>query len=51
MAQVANKSGGTDEEDGCGETRVDRGFKCIFTICYLICNVKIWMSNKNIDSW
>ncbi len=24
MAQVAYKSGGTDEEDGCGETRVDR---------------------------
>jgi hypothetical protein len=30
MAQVANKSGRTDEEDGCGETRVDRDDSSVF---------------------
>jgi hypothetical protein len=32
MAQVANKSGRTDEEDGCGETRVDREDSSVFLL-------------------
>jgi hypothetical protein len=30
MDQMANKSGGTDGEDGCGERRVDREDSSVF---------------------